>query len=378
MAFVSKPTFDPNLFVEGIDVESWKALNESPDKPLLNRALRGTYPPGSTYKPFMAMAALQLGTRAPTPIINDPGFYMFGGHRFGSPDNEKGGAMDMHRAIVESSNAYFYSLANEMGVDAMHDFMKPLGFGQITGIDIHGEVRGVLPSQAWKSAYYKRPEQKKWYAGETISLGIGQGYNSFTMLQLAQATATLVNNGVQYKPRLVAATQDVSTRQRTPLATEPPVDLGYKPDHVAIVRKGMVDVTLVGTSARAFAGAGYVSGGKTGTAQAVSLNQKEKYNAARMEESQRDHALYVAFAPADNPRIALALIVENSGFGGANAAPIARRVFDYWLLGQYPNDADLAAVQQGKATAPVGKPINVTDLPWPPAGSASGQAGVAP
>ena len=378
LAFVSKPTFDPNLFVEGIDVESWKALNESPDKPLLNRALRGTYPPGSTYKPFMAMAALQLGTRAPTTIINDPGFYIFGGHRFGSPDNEKGGAMDMHRAIVESSNAYFYSLANEMGVDAMHDFMKPLGFGQITGIDIHGEVRGVLPSQAWKSAYYKRPEQKKWYAGETISLGIGQGYNSFTMLQLAQATATLVNNGVQYKPRLVAATQDVSTRQRTPLATEPPVDLGYKPDHVAIVRKGMVDVTLVGTSARAFAGAGYVSGGKTGTAQAVSLNQKEKYNAARMEESQRDHALYVAFAPADNPRIALALIVENSGFGGANAAPIARRVFDYWLLGQYPNDADLAAVQQGKATAPVGKPINVTDLPWPPAGSASGQAGVAP
>lgn len=378
LAFVSKPTFDPNLFVEGIDVESWKALNESPDKPLLNRALRGTYPPGSTYKPFMAMAALQLGTRAPTTIINDPGFYMFGGHRFGSPDNEKGGAMDMHRAIVESSNAYFYSLANEMGVDAMHDFMKPLGFGQITGIDIHGEVRGVLPSQAWKSAYYKRPEQKKWYAGETISLGIGQGYNSFTMLQLAQATATLVNNGVQHKPRLVTATEDVSTRQRTPMSTEPPVDLGYKPENVAIVRKGMVDVTLVGTSARAFAGAGYVSGGKTGTAQAVSLNQKEKYNAARMEESQRDHALYVAFAPADNPRIALAVIVENSGFGGANAAPIARRVFDYWLQNQYPNEADLAAVQQGRATAPVGKPINLADLPWPPAGSASGQAGVAP
>ena len=369
LAFVSKPTFDPNLFVEGIDVDSWKALNESPDKPLLNRALRGTYPPGSTYKPFMAMASLQLGTRAPTTIINDPGFYMFGGHRFGSPDNEKGGAMDMHRAIVESSNAYFYSLANEMGVDAMHDFMKPLGFGQITGIDIHGEVRGVLPSQAWKSAYYKRPEQKKWYAGETISLGIGQGYNSFTMLQLAQATATLVNNGVQHKPHLVTATQDVSTRLRTPTPAPPAIDLGYKPESVAIVRKGMVDVTLVGTSARAFAGAGYVSGGKTGTAQAVSLNQKEKYNAARMEESQRDHALYVAFAPADNPRIALAVIVENSGFGGANAAPIARRVFDYWLQNQYPNEADLIAVQQVKATAPVGKPLNLADLPWPRTGN---------
>jgi penicillin-binding protein 2 len=374
LAFVSKPTFDPNLFVEGIDVESWKALNESPDKPLLNRALRGTYPPGSTYKPFMAMAALQLGTRAPTTIINDPGFYMFGGHRFGSPDNEKGGAMDMHRAIVESSNAYFYSLANEMGVDAMHDFMKPLGFGQITGIDIHGEVRGVLPSQAWKRAYYKRPEQKKWYAGETISLGIGQGYNSFTMLQLAQATATLVNNGVQHKPRLVTATQDVSTRLRTPVPSEPAIDLGYKPESVAIVRKGMVDVTLVGTSARAFAGAGYVSGGKTGTAQAVSQNQKEKYNAARMEESQRDHALYVAFAPADSPRIALAVIVENSGFGGANAAPIARRVFDYWLQGLYPNEADLAAVQQGKATAPIGKPLGLADLPWPRTASVPGQA----
>ncbi len=157
LAFVSKPTFDPNLFVDGIDTESWKALNESIDKPLLNRALRGTYPPGSTYKPFMAMAALQLGTRSPTTIINDPGFYMFGGHRFGSPENERGGAMDMNRAIVESSNAYFYSLANEMGVDAMHDFMKPLGFGQITGIDIFGEVRGVLPSQEWKRNYYKRP-----------------------------------------------------------------------------------------------------------------------------------------------------------------------------------------------------------------------------
>ncbi|WP_394791914.1 penicillin-binding protein 2, partial [Rhodoferax sp.] len=203
LAFVSKPTFDPNLFVEGIDVESWAALNGSLDKPLLNRALRGTYPPGSTYKPFMAMAALQTGTRSPTTLINDPGFYMFGGHRFGSPENERGGIMDMNRAIVESSNVYFYSLANELGVDVMHDFMAPLGFGQITGIDINGEVRGVLPNQAWKRGYFKRPEQKKWFAGETISLGIGQGYNSFTILQLAQATAVIANNGIKHKPRLV-------------------------------------------------------------------------------------------------------------------------------------------------------------------------------
>ncbi|MDO9195759.1 penicillin-binding protein 2 [Rhodoferax sp.] len=374
LAFVSKPTFDPNLFVDGIDTESWKALNESIDKPLLNRALRGTYPPGSTYKPFMAMAALQTGTRAPTTIINDPGFYMFGGHRFGSPENERGGQMDMHRAIVESSNAYFYSLANEMGVDAMHDFMKPLSFGQLTGIDIHGEVRGILPSQEWKRNYYKRAEQKKWYPGETISLGIGQGYNSFTMLQLAQATATLANNGIKHKPQLVIATQDATTRTRIPVPPDAPTDLGYKPDNVAIVRKGMVDVTLVGTSARAFAGAGYVSGGKTGTAQAVTMSQKEKYNAANMEERQRDHALYIAFAPAENPRIALAVIVENSGFGGANAAPIARRAFDYWLLNQYPSEADIAAVRLGQATAPVGKPRPVVEVPWPPGAPVSATA----
>ncbi|MEY3446143.1 MAG: hypothetical protein RIR45_898, partial [Pseudomonadota bacterium] len=164
LAFVSKPTFDSNLFVEGIDQESWAMLNDSPDKPLLNRALRGTYPPGSTYKPFMALAALQTNTRSATTLVNDPGFYMFGGHRFGSPENERGGIMDMNRAIVESSNAYFYSLANDMGVDAMYDFMKPLGFGQITGIDIHGELRGVLPSTDWKRKYYKRPEQQRWYA----------------------------------------------------------------------------------------------------------------------------------------------------------------------------------------------------------------------
>ena len=366
LAFVSKPTFDSNLFVEGIDQENWQMLNESLDKPLLNRALRGTYPPGSTYKPFMAMAALQTGTRSPTTLINDPGFYMFGGHRFGSPENERGGIMDMRRAIVESSNAYFYSLANELGVDTMHDFMKPLGFGQITGIDIGGEVRGVLPSQAWKRNYYKRQEQKKWYAGETISLGIGQGYNSFTMLQLAQATATMANGGVRHKPQLVIATQDATTRVRTPIAAEPPVDLGFKPEHVDVIRRAMVGVTQEGTSTRVFAGAGYLSGGKTGTAQAVSMGNREKYNASKMEEHQRDHSLYIAFAPADDPKIALAVIVENAGFGSASAAPIARRVFDYWLLGQYPNEEDLAAVCKGLAGPPIGKPRAAADLPWPP------------
>lgn len=365
LAFVSKPTFDSNLFVEGIDQENWAMLNDSPDKPLLNRALRGTYPPGSTYKPFMALAALETGTRSSTTLINDPGFFMFGGHRFGSPENERGGIMDMRRAIVESSNAYFYSLANELTVDTMHDFMKPLGFGQITGIDIHGELRGVLPSTDWKRTYYKRSEQQKWYAGETISLGIGQGYNSFTMLQLAQAMATLANNGVKHKPQLVIATQDATTRVRVTVPPAAPEDLEFKPENVAVIRKAMVGVTQEGTSTRVFAGASYLSGGKTGTAQAVGLSQKEKYNAAKMEERLRDHSLYIAFAPADDPKIALAVIVENAGFGAASAAPIARRVFDYWLLGQYPNAEDMAAVSKGMATAPIGKPRVATEVPWP-------------
>ncbi len=366
LAFVSKPTFDPNLFVEGIDVENWRALNESVDKPLLNRALRGTYPPGSTYKPFMALGALETGTRSAQTIINDPGFWMFGSHRFRSHGDGGLGAVDMKRSIVKSSNTYYYSLANEMGVDTMHDFMKPLGFGQITGIDLRGEVRGVLPSQEWKRNTYKRPEQQRWYAGETISLGIGQGYNSFTMLQLAHAMATLANGGVKHAPHLTMATENVITRERSPLPMPPAVSLGYKPENVRTVLEAMQAVTTEGTSTRVFAGAGYASGGKTGTAQAVTIGQRDRYDARKLEEFQRDHALYVAFAPVDQPRVAIAVVVENAGFGAASAAPIARRVFDYLLLDQYPNPQDLAAVSVGQASAPMGTPLKASAMPWPP------------
>ncbi len=362
LAFVSKPTFDPNLFVEGIDSESWKELSESIDKPLLNRALRGTYPPGSTYKPFMAMAALQSGKRSASAVINDAGTWTFGGHTFRSHGDGGLGAVDMYRSIVKSSNVYYYSLANELGVDAMHDFMKPLGFGQITGIDVNGEVRGVLPSTDWKRNAYKRPEQKKWYAGETISLGIGQGYNSFTMLQLAQATATLANGGLKYKPKIVIATQDAVTRTKQAIASTAPENLGFSPENVAVIRNAMVGVTKEGTSVRSFAGAGYVSGGKTGTAQAVTIGKNEKYNAGRLEEHQRDHALYIAFAPADDPKIALAIVVENAGFGSDSAAPITRRIFDYWLLSQYPSLEDMASLQSGKGGAPIGKPRMAADV----------------
>ena len=365
LAFVSKPTFDPNLFVEGIDVDNWRALNESVDKPLLNRAMRGTYPPGSTYKPFMALGALETGTRSASMVMNDPGYWMFGGHRFRSHGDGLG-LVDMHRSIVKSSNTYYYSLANDMGVDRMHDFMKPLGFGQITGIDLRGEVRGVLPSQAWKRSTYKRPEQQRWYPGETISLGIGQGYNSFTMLQIAHALATLANGGIKYKPHLTMATENVITRERVPLPSPPPEDLGFKPENVRTVLNAMQAVTTEGTSTRVFAGAGYASGGKTGTAQAVTIGQKDRYDVRKLEEHQRDHSLYIAFAPADQPRVALALVVENAGFGAAHAAPIARRVFDYLLMDQYPNPQDLAAVRLGQAGAPIGKPLKASEMPWPP------------
>jgi penicillin-binding protein 2 len=366
LAFVSKPTFDPNLFVEGIDSDSWKELSESIDKPLLNRALRGTYPPGSTYKPFMAMAALQSGKRSASTVINDAGSWTFGGHTFRSHGDGGLGAVDMYRSIVKSSNVYYYSLANELGVDAMHDFMKPLGFGQLTGIDVNGEVRGVLPSTDWKRNAYKRPEQKKWYAGETISLGIGQGYNNFTMLQLAQATATLVNGGLKYKPKIVIATQDAVSRNKHNIPATAPEDLGYSAENVAIIRNAMVGVTKEGTSVRSFTGAGYVSGGKTGTAQAVGIAKNARYDAKRLDEHQRDHALYIAFAPADDPKIALAVVVENAGFGSDSAAPITRRIFDYWLLNQYPSLEDMASLQSGKGGPPIGKPRLAADVPLVP------------
>jgi penicillin-binding protein 2 len=370
LAFVSKPTFDPNLFVEGIDTESWAALTESIDKPLLNRALRGTYPPGSTYKPFMALAALQTGKRGPSVVINDPGYFNFAGHRFGSPEGNLGG-VDMRRAIQLSSNIYFYSLANEMGVDLIHDFMKPLGFGQITGIDLGGEVRGVLPSTEWKRNAYKRPEAKKWYAGETISLGIGQGYNAFTMLQLAQATAIVADGGMRHKPHLVLATRDTVSGQVVPLQQPPADNLGYSPANVAVIREGLTSVVTSGTARGVFAGAGYQAAGKTGTAQAVTQAQNTKYNARALEEHQRDHALFMAYAPVSEPKIAVAVVVENAGWGAGAAAPIARRVFDYWLMNQYPSEADLAAIKTGKAAAPMGKPRVASEVAWPVAATAA-------
>ncbi len=374
LALVSKPTFDPNLFVDGIDADSWRELNESLDKPLLNRALRGTYPPGSTFKPFMAMAALNTGKRGPNQVIFDGGTYQFGNHTFRSHDDKGLGQVDMARSIIKSSNVYYYSLANELGVDVMHEQLDPLSFGRKTGIDIEGEVTGVLPSTDWKRRYFKTPEQQRWYAGETISLGIGQGYNNFTMLQLASATATLATGGQRFKPRLGREIEDVLTRDRKRVASEALPALPYKPEHVDVIVRAMYGVTQEGTSVRSFSGAPYKSGGKTGTAQAIGIKQNEKYNASKLDEYKRDHSLYIAFAPVEAPTIALAVVVENSGFGSEAAAPIARRVFDFVLRGLVPSEEDLVATRIGKSGAPTGKARTAADYPLPGITSVIGNA----
>jgi penicillin-binding protein 2 len=338
LAFVSMPGYDPNLFVDGIDPQGWEALMNSPDRPLNNRALAGLYPPGSTFKPFMALAALELGKRTPQSTISDPGYFVFGDRRFRDSKRGGHGTVDLHKSIVVSSDVYYYMLANDLGIDAIASFMKRFGFGARTGIDLEGEAAGVLPSPEWKRARFSRPELQKWYAGETISIGIGQGYNAYTPLQLTQALATLANNGAMFRPRLVSHVDNPRTGARRYLEPQLTRQLQLKPEHVAFVKKAMAGVTLEGTARWAFAGAQYTSGGKTGTAQVVAMKAGEKYEEDKVAERLRDHSLYIAFAPLEGPKIALAVLVENGGFGARTAAPIARTVLDYFLLGKLPRE----------------------------------------
>jgi penicillin-binding protein 2 len=333
LAFVSQPSYDPNLFIDGIDVESWRRLNESPDHPLINRPVYGTYPIGSTYKPFVALAALELNKRRASDRINDPGFFEFGGQRFRNAGSTYFGSIDMHQALVVSSDTYFYSLAPEIGVNALHDFMKPFGFGQITGIDIEGERKGVLPSTEWKRLAYKKREQQRWYAGETISVAVGQGYNSFTLMQLAQATAVLANDGTYMRPHLVRTIKNPTSGEERLTVAEASHRIPLKTEHLQAVKRALADVTVSGTARQAFVGAPYQTAGKTGTAQVYSL-KGAKYQSSAIDERLRDHALFMAFAPVKDPKIAIAVLVENAGWGGSVAAPIARKVFDEWLLRQ--------------------------------------------
>jgi penicillin-binding protein 2 len=342
LALVSKPGFDPNLFVDGIDPTSWDALNDSPDKPLLNRPLRGAYPPGSTIKPFLALSALTSGKRTATQAIFDPGFYQIAGsaHRFRDDKPGGHGYVDMTKSIIVSCDTYYYMLAGDTDIDVTHDFMSQFGFGRKTGIDIEGELPGVLPSREWKRERFSgknyREEHRKWYLGDSISAGIGQGYNAFTPVQQAAAIATIANDGVAFRPHLVKTIENIRTGAVREIAPEATNAVAVKPEHLAVVKNALIGVAREGTSARAFVGTPYVSAGKTGTSQLFSIKQGEKYSAGHVDERLRDHAWYLAYAPADHPRIALAVLVENGGFGAQAAAPVARAVLDYFLLGRPP------------------------------------------
>jgi len=336
LAYVSQPTFDPNLFVDGIDTENWKALNESLDRPLINRPMRGIYPPGSTLKPFVALAGLDAGRREPPFSIADPGYFTLPGvsHRYRDWKPGGHGRVDMRKAITVSCDTFFYGLAVELGIDKMTDYLRHFGFGKETGIDLHGEMSGLLPTPEWKKRRFKLP----WYPGETVIVGIGQGYTLVTPLQLAQATAMFANNGVAMRPHLVSAIQETDTGKSKAVAPVVVDKVTITPEHMEVVKLAMRDVTLPGgTAVSVGAGAPYAVAAKTGTAQVIGIKQNEKYDESKINERHRDHALFISFAPLDAPKIAVAVIVENGSHGGSTAGPIARKVMDYYLLGKMPD-----------------------------------------
>jgi len=331
LALLSKPGYDPNLFVDGIDQATWRELNESLDKPLLNRALRGVYPPGSTIKPFMALAGLELGLRKPDDSIADPGYFSLGGggHRYRDWKKDGHGTVDLKKSIVVSCDTYYYRLAHEMGIERMHDFLLQFGLGTRSGVDLDGELAGLMPNAAWKQKRFKQP----WWPGETVIAGIGQGYVLATPMQLAVATMAIANDGVVYKPQIIRSWRDPKDGRIRMAAPEVVRTLTLKPEHLRLVKEAMFAVTQPGgTASGAGAGAAYTFAGKTGTAQVVAMNASGRSVSGSARH--RDNALFIAFAPADKPRIALAVMVENGGHGGSTAAPIARKVLDYWFSGQ--------------------------------------------
>lgn len=350
LAFVSKPGYDNNLFIGGIDQENWNLLNHSIDRPLNNRALRGVYPPGSTFKPFMALAALELGKRTPEYSMSDPGFFSLPGVDRRYRDWKPGGhgRVNLHKSLVVSCDTYYYSLANDLGIDNIHSFISQFGLGKKTGIDIEGEVSGLLPSSAWKMRQYKQ----KWYAGDTISVAIGQGYNLTTPLQLAFATAIIANEGKAYLPRLVKQIQNSQTGDIEDIPAKLLYNLNLKPKNIEIVKNALVDVTRPGgTAAKVGTNAAYTFAGKTGTSQVIGIKQGERYNEKSINERHRDHAMFIAYAPAEAPKIALAVLVENTGTGGSTAAPIARQVFDHFLLGQPPESTAAKSAEFAESAA---------------------------
>lgn len=335
LALVSKPGFDPNLFIDGIDVATWSELNDAFERPLINRALRGIYPPGSTIKPFMGLGGLELGVRKPGDTIADPGYFTLPGssHRYRDWKKEGHGTVDLKKSITVSCDTYYYGLARDMGIERMAGFLGQFGFGKKSGVDLDGELSGLLPTPEWKKRRFKQP----WWPGETVIAGIGQGYMLTSPMQLAVATMALANKGVMYKPQLIRGWRDPITGKTTYAASQVVGKIPLSPRNLQLVQEAMIDVMLPGgTAAGAGAGAPYLIAGKTGTAQVKSIKQGARYDERGTAAHHRDHALFIAYAPADNPKIVLAVMVENGGHGGSTAAPIARKVMDYWLLGKLP------------------------------------------
>ncbi|WP_293759659.1 penicillin-binding protein 2 [uncultured Aquitalea sp.] len=342
LAFLSKPGFDPNLFIDGIDSQSWASLNTDWQKPLINRALRGTYPPGSTFKPFMSMAALETHSIGMHDIRPAPAFFTLPGssHQFRDSNKRGNGSVNLARAITVSSDTFFYKLAWDMGIDKIAPTVGQFGLGRPTGIDLDGEASGVLPTKEWKAKRFARykEEFRRWYPADVVSIGIGQGFNAYTPLQMANATAILANDGVAFKPHLVQQVVDAKTGKPRVIEPKPDRVLAFRKENFEYVKGGMEGVLKPGGTAwRLGVGLTYSMAGKTGTAQVVQIKQGAKYNAAALAEQYRDHSWFIAFAPVEQPRIAVAVIVENAGFGAAAAAPIARGLFDFYLKGKVPD-----------------------------------------
>lgn len=337
LAFVSKPSFDPNLFIDGIDSDTWKMLNDDWKKPLINRVTQGLYPPGSTFKPFMGMALLESGKITQNTIIPAPGAWSIPGSRHIFRDSVRSGhgSANLSKAIQVSSDTFFYRLGYEMGIDKASPYLAQFGFGQKTGIDLPSEYAGVLPSREWKAKRFAKssdPTAKEWRAGEMVSVSIGQGYNAYTPLQMAHATASLANNGVVYQPHLVKEVLDFGARKITRINPNPERQIPFKADNFEYVKRAMEKVLKPGgTAHRIGGGLAYTMGGKTGTAQVVQIKQGGRYNAAALREQHRDHAWFISFAPLEKPEIAIAVILENGGWG-AYAAPLAREMTDFYML----------------------------------------------
>ncbi len=364
LAMVSVPTFDANLFVNGISHADYSALINAPDTPLYNRALRGVYPPGSTIKPLMALAGLEYGLRRPEDTVLSTGVFYIQGHGRGYRDDVRGGSgrVNLYQAIEQSVNTYFYRLALDMGIDRLSAYMDKLGFGRPTGIDLVGESSGVLPSRQWKSAHSKEP----WYPGETVIAGIGQGYWAVTPVQLAHAIATFAGHGVPHEPRLVMATRAVGSSQAQPLANPPsgPTLINKEADWAA-VNKGMQMVIYGarGTGRTLGIGFPYLMAGKSGTAERFS-RKSDAYDTNRSTAylATRHRAWFVAYAPADNPQIAIAVLLESGAWGAADAGPIVRKLLDTWLA----THGGVLTGAQRLAAAPIAPAAPVLPAELPP------------